>query len=213
MNKKPRKQFNGMLFGAQGSGKTIVLLEFILRYHRRFPWKRILIILPDDQEEKFDAVPEIFFEQVPTFTGIKKLIAGKKTIKRLRDYYLPDPEEIEVEERRNRPRFNGLIVYDDPGVYLGRFPEPQYELMGRRRQLNADMLSAFPGIRKKAPPGYYGYATHIYLSETTDSPDDLVNELPEDKREEFLAMYRSVQQEAKNNPYHMEELVIRKIVD
>lgn len=206
-----RKQFNAMFFAAQGAGKTIQFLKLVLRYHKAHPVKRILFLLPDDQEEKFDSVPEIYTQEIPTFTGIKKVIAGKSTIKWMRDFYLPDPETISREDRKRIPKLNALVALDDPAVYLGRYPEPLYDMFGRRRQLNADFLSAFPGIRKKAPPGYYGYCTHLFLGQTTDSPKDLVDELPLDKQEEFMEMYNRVQLLSKADKYHMEEMVVRGI--
>jgi len=212
-----RKQFNKMWFGAQGAGKTGDLILLNLKYVEFNPHKRSLFILPDDNEAKFDPVPEIEVWEIPTFTGIKKLFAGKKTLEWIRNYFIPDPFKLSKEQReylkKNPRRFDGIINLDDPGTYIGSRPEDLYELFSRRRQLNADFVSTFPGVRKKAPPGYYGYATHIRLYETTDSIKYLLEEIAEDKREELLEMYRRVQAQAKIDQYHWEELIIREIRD
>lgn len=212
-----RKQFNAIWFGAQGSGKTRELIRFVLRYMELNPHKRVLFIIPDDMEEKLDPIPEIDLFDIPTFTGIKKIIAGKKTIEWMRNYYLPEPETLTKEQReylkKHPRRFNGLGIFDDPGAYIGSNPQNLYEMFSRRRQLNWDFISTFAALRKKAPPGYYGFATHLRLWETTDTPEELIKELAADKREEFLQMYNRVQAQAKTNKYHSEELVIRSIRD
>jgi len=212
-----RKQFNAIWFGAQGSGKTRELIKLILEYTAVNPKKRALFIVPDDLEPKLDVVPEIEIYDIPTFTGIKKLLAGKKTIEWMREYYLPDPSKLNRKQRdylkENPRRFNGVVALDDPGTYIGSRPEDLYEMFSRRRQLNADFISTFPGLRKKAPPGYYGYATHLRLWETTDTPEELVKEIAADKRDEFLELYARVQAGAKSNPYFSDEMVIRPIRD
>lgn len=210
-----RKQFNYIWIGAQGSGKTLRLIELILAYTQFNPSKRVLILLPDDMEEKFDAIPEIELHEVPTFTGIKKLFAGKKTIEWIRNYYIPDPITLTKQQRaylkKHPRRFNGLICLDDPGVYIGNNPTHLYEMQGRRRQMNADFISTFPGLRKKVPPSYTGYATHIRLWQTTDTPDEFVKDMAEDLREEFMELYRSVQLEARKNKYHSAQMILRAI--
>lgn len=204
-----RKQFHTGFFGGQGSGKTTFMIQQALKYYKA-TGKRILFGLPDDQEEKFDPVPEISENQIPNFTGIKKIILSNAVIERMRNYYLPEPTEVPTAVAKKR-KFHGLFCLDDPGTWLPKYPDSFYKLISRRRQLNMDIISAFPGLKSKAPASYYGYLTHIELWQTGDSPRTLMDELAPNMQNKFLRLYNHVQSEAdKNQHYHL-GMVIRKI--
>lgn len=204
-----RKQFHVGFFGAQGSGKTTFMIERALHYFKG-SGKRVLFGLPDDQEEKFDVVPEITENEIPTFTGIKKIILSYPIIERIKNFYLPEPTEVPTHIAKQR-KFNGLFCLDDPGTYLPKYPDALYKLCGRRRQLNLDLISAFPGMKSKAPASYYGYLTHLELWQTGDSPRTLMDELAPNMQGKFLRLYNHVQSETEKNQYYHLGMVLRKI--
>lgn len=204
-----RKQFHVGCFGAQGTGKTSFMIKKALEYHKG-TGKRILFGIPDDQEEKLDPVPEISEKEIPSFTGIKKIILTYAVIDRMKQFYLPEPTAVATNVAKKR-KFHGLFCIDDPGTWLPRYPESFYQLLSRRRQLNMDIISAFPGLKSKAPASYYGFLTHIELWQTADSPRTLMDELAPNMQGRFLRLYNHVQKESENNMYYHLGMVIRKI--
>ena len=197
-----RKQYNNILFGGQGSGKTILLLEMIIAYQESNPEKRQLLILPDDSEEKFDGVEEISINEVIKFEGIKKIIVN--------DLQIFDYLYKWFVDSKNR-KFKGQIIMDDAGVLLDRRNENVLNFMRRRRQANADIITVFHGLRNELPPSFFAYTNKIVLFQTGDTPKEMMKLLPPIKQEAFLEVYDRVQREAEVNPYYKEEFILRDI--
>jgi hypothetical protein len=203
-----RKQFNIVMFGGNGCGKTTKLLEVIDAYLDANEWKRVLIITPDDSEEKLEFIEEIQVEDLRTFKGLKKLIVSNaKIFTTLKDVYLPHAKS----DKANSIKFNGLLVVDDAGVILDRRNEEVLDFFRRRRQANVDILTIFHGLRNEVPPSFFAYVTDLIIFQTADNHKKTLDLLPMDKQESFMTAYTRVQSCAKQNPYYCEQLKLREI--
>lgn len=199
-----RQQKMVVLFGTNGTGKTTYMLRLALNYlkiNARFG-KRVLCLIPDDGEKKYDVIKELTLEEgvLNSFEGIGKLYAEDKSI---------FSELYRIFTARNSQGLKGLCVFDDLGVMLNRRPEEALKMLRRRRQMNMDMIWNFHGLTTDMPRSFLGYATDMVLFKTTDDPSDLIYKLPPEKRDEFLKVYNRVQAETKNNPFYFEEFNIR----
>src|ERR1700692_1638944 len=78
----PRKQFNVAMFGGNGTGKTTEEIKICVEYADANPDKRILFLLPDDGERKFDPVQEIepTDEALRNFRGMAKVFAEDRKV-------------------------------------------------------------------------------------------------------------------------------------
>lgn len=217
-----RKQINDVLFGGNGSGKTTLVLQIVADYIEKNPEKRILFILPDDQEKKLRWIEEIPLNGLETFTGIKKMIIEEEQFfGRLIDKIAPphapkcgyhNGDLCNCGARDKGLRFDGLMVIDDPNKYMSRRPKDVLRLFVRRRQPNLDMLWCFHGLRNVVPPSFYTYVTRLIIFQTSDDYGPTYDLLPENKREEFLDIYRRVQRIADTeDPHYCEELILRRI--
>jgi hypothetical protein len=196
-----RSQFNHVIIGANGTGKTTFSFEVAIEYLNQDHRKRILFIVPDDSEEKLDNIEEISFNQIKNFSGVKKFVAENEKIF---DKFLEIFADREF-------KFNGLIICDDLGVILSRRPNPVLRLLKRRRQSNIDFLWSFHGLRCEVPPSFYTYVNNIYLFSTSDNHEETLKELPHNKKDSFENMYFRVQKEAENKFNYFEELIINPI--
>lgn len=204
---KYRKQFNRVLIGGNGSGKTTLEIEIMIDYAKKNKWKRQLLLVPDDGEDKFDDVEEIeaTAQALRTFTGIKKIIVEDVKIFDL---------ILQVYTDKSQPgysKFNGLLICDDMGVMLSRRPEQVIKLFKRRRQANIDFLWAFHGLSTDVPKSFWGYVSSLILLQTSDNHEDTMKKLALDKQAEFLDIYKRVQVEAKRVPWYCEELILREL--
>jgi len=148
-----RKQFNDIVIGGNGSGKTTFEIKVCLEYIKHSPDKRVLFIIPDDSEEKLDIVPEITVDELKDFKGIVKLIAeNDKIFSQILDFFSD-----------KKQRFNGLVIADDCGVFIKRRPENVLRLFKRRRQLNNDFLWSFHGFNTEMPRSFFTYVNMIYI--------------------------------------------------
>lgn len=198
-----RKQFNDAVFGGNGSGKTTFMIKVAISYMKKYTKKRVLFIIPDDSESKLDVVPEISVEEIGTFQGIAKLIVEDDSVfEYILNYF-----------GNKKNKFNGLMIIDDPGVFLKRRPERVLKLFRRRRQVNIDFLWGFHGLKTEMPPAFFAYLNRIYLLETSDNHKYTMDLLPDAKKTEFEQKYQKVQNlAAQGVKYHMEEIVIRSTV-
>lgn len=204
-----RQQFNTVLFGTNGTGKTTFMLEIAIEYIKNNPGKNVLFVLPDDSERKYDSIPLINSRDLYNISGIYKIYAdeykeetGKTVYESIYNYF------VKTGAKR---KFNGLLVNDDCGVLWNRRPEDVLKLFRRRRQANMDVLSNFHGLTTDMPPKFLGFITSLILFKTGDSHIDTMNKLPALKQKEFEEMYFRVETETEKNPFYKEELIIRKI--
>jgi hypothetical protein len=199
-----RQQFNTVVFGTNGTGKTTFMLELACTYIEANPSKNVLFILPDDAERKYDPIPEIHPLRLSEISGMYKVYAdkvkGKETI-----YDLMYKNFVEGSRK-----FNGLIINDDCGVLWNRRPEDVLTFMRRRRQSNADIISNFHGLTTDMPRAFFTYLTSLVLFKTGDNHTDTRDKLPYLKQDEFEEMYFRVENEAKTNRFYREELSLRE---
>lgn len=204
--RKVRKQFNDVIFGGQGTGKTTFQVELIIEYAEKNPDKRVLLILPDDSEDKFDPIEEVAYRDVRRVKGIRKVIVDNMNI--FTDLY---NWHVNDKHPQYTGRFRGLIIADDAGVLIKRRDENVLKFMRRRRQANADIITSFHGLRNEIPPSFFGYVNRMVIFNTTDSPEETIKLLPPNKQMEFIQVYERVQKIAQTNPYYKEEFILRNI--
>jgi hypothetical protein len=193
-----RKQFNHIIIGGNGSGKTTFFIKIAIKYFELNPKKRILFLMPDDSEKKLEKIKEINFEQITKFSGISKMIVDNdKIFSKILDIF------------GSGTPFNGLIVCEDPGVYLGRRPENVLKLFKRRRQTNIDFLWSFHGFNTEMPRSFFTYVNSVFLFETSDNHEWTKKLLPIDKQDEFEEKYKKIQEISKTKKYQCLELIIR----
>ena len=204
-----RKQFNNVYIGSNGTGKTTLLIKIAIAYLEANPSKRILIILKDDDEEKFWDIEEIEKEEVLNFEGVKKLI-----IESHKDFeYITAQFKSRKDKYGNRliNKFNGLFICDDLGAAMNRRPDDILNMFKRRRQINIDFIWAFHGLRTDVPPAFYTYVNTLCLFRTSDNHTHTMAELPADKAPIFEAVYNRVQEKTETEPHYCEEIIINPL--
>jgi hypothetical protein len=194
-----RQQKAVLFFGTNGTGKTTKMLLGAASFLKSNPHKRILALLPDDGERKFDIFREVRpnINDLREFEGLGKIYCeDRKVLKLIYKTYT----------ERDKPPFSGLMIFDDPGVILNRRPEEALLLLRRRRQMNADMFWNFHGLHTDMPRAFFTYTTDIVLHRTQDDHHDTLNKLPENKQAAFEQMYRRVQKISEQDKYYAEQL-------
>jgi len=199
-----RQQKMVLFFGTNGTGKTTKMLSLGLDYLQANykTDKRVLCILPDDGERKYDVIKEIMpvKEDLQNFKGIAKVIAeDRKVFETVLKSYTD----------KGQQRFNGLCIFDDLGVILNRRPEEALNLLRRRRQANMDMFWNFHGLTTDMPRSFFAYATDIVLFKTGDNHEDTMYKLPANKQKEFEDMFFRIEEKTKENPFYCEQLKLR----
>lgn len=205
-----RKQFNDVWIGANGSGKTTKLMRLAFLYAMANELKRVCFLLLDDNEEALWELSEIEREELLYFQGIKKMILeSEEDFVYITDLFKPVINDITgLKEFR---RFNGLFICDDLGSMLKRRPTEIIALFKRRRQPNIDFAWSFHGLRTDVPPAFYTYVNRIVLFRTSDSHEYTMEQLPENKRDEFLDVYRRVQRITETDPHYCEEIILNPL--
>lgn len=211
-----RKQFNDVLIGGNGCGKTTLQFQIAMNYleesyseYFKTYLKRILFLIPDDAEDKLANVTEIDLNQLESFVGIKKIILDSyRDFGFICDTYKPIKDEL---GNRVTKKFNGLFCCDDLGTIMNRRPEEILKLFKRRRQPNIDFLWAFHGLRTEVPPAFYTYVNRIILFRTSDNHEPTLKALPEGKQELFMEVYRRVQKISEKEPHYCEEIEINPL--
>lgn len=205
-----RKQFNHVIIGSNGSGKTYLAMKIAAAYAKSYPNKRILFILSDDGEKKLANIKEITKDQLLSFTGIKKIIIDNQKdfefIANTFKSYFDESKGVRVQRE-----FNGLMVCDDLGGVMNRRPEEILRFFKKRRQPNIDFLFIFHGLRADVPPSFYTYVNHIILFRTSDNHEQTKKELPIHIRDEFERVYQYVQKKTLTHPHFCQEIVVNPL--
>lgn len=199
--KDTRKQFNDIVIGTNGTGKTSYIIEIVIRLLEYFPDKRCLFVVPDDMEEKLMEIEEIEVDQLTTFTGIKKIVVTDV------DFF----DVLYTEYVEKQKRFNGIIVWDDMGVILNRRQENLGKLFKRRRQINLDQIWSFHDLHADVPKQFFGFVNRIHLFRTTAEHESFAKNINAAKRKEFEQMYFRVQAKSEKEPQYMEEFLLNRI--
>ena len=197
-----RKQFNHLVFGGNGSGKTTWLIEVAIAYAEANEAKRVLWVLPDDSESKLDAIPEIELDDLPYFIGMAKIIVQDDSFFKEFLAFFSDKDN----------NFDGLVICDDCGVFIARRSNNILSLFRRRRQLNVDFIWSFHGFNTEVPKSFITYVNSIFIMETSDNPDWTIKQLAEEKQIEFKEKYDKIQNFVKKGiKYKCEELILRDL--
>lgn len=181
-----------------------------IKYMESNPLKRVLFAIPDDAEEKLWNIQEIDKEEILYFEGAKKIIIDEEAdFDYMAKLFLPEVSET---GERIINRFNGLICCDDMGTNISRRPVNILKLFKRRRQPNIDFTWSFHGLKTDVPPAFWTYVNNLILFRTSDPHEYTMECLPENKRDEFLEMYRRVQKISETKPHYCEQLIINSLI-
>ncbi len=196
------KQFNMVMFGTNGTGKTTefidIMSNYIIEKEKLGMKKNLLLCVPDDTEKKYDWLPEIEMQDIHGDFGLAKIICNvnlDKSDKKSRTVYQTIYENYAAKRRQ----FNGIVCNDDMGVLMSRRPNDILAMNGRRRQMNLDLLWCFHGLTTDCPPSFIKTVTEIVLFKTTDDHKDTMNKISSDKRQSFEDTYFKVQAYANGN--------------
>lgn len=188
------KQFNTLLFGTNGTGKTTVMLdlfyEYMLAKESLGVVKNGLFLMPDDAESKYDDIPEINVNDLGGNFGIAKIICdvnATSSDKKAKSIYTEIYERYACKKRK----FDGLIVNDDMAMLMNRRPNDIITMCSRRRQMNLDLLWNFHGLTTDCPKAFWRYVTSIILFKTADDYTDTYEKIS--KPAEFEKLYFEVQ--------------------
>lgn len=218
MNDEAIKQFNVVIFGTNGTGKTTEFIDIGTQYIQAKESigleKNFLLCVSDDNEKKYDWLPEIDIRDVHGDFGLAKVICNvniDKNDKKTKTIYQTIYENYALKKLQ----FNGMIANDDMGVMMSRRPNDVLTMMGRRRQMNLDLLWCFHGLTTDCPPAFIRTLTQIVLFKTTDNHKDTMDKLGTDKAKEFERVYFKVQAysngnmlDAKGNIVHDKRLAV-----
>lgn len=190
------KQFNEILFGTNGTGKTTEMLNIFNSYmdgkESIGQEKNALFLMPDDSEKKYDGIPEIHINDIHGDFGIAKLICNvnfDKSDKKTKTIYELLYERYALAKRQ----FNGIVINDDMGGLMSRRPNDILTMLSRRRQMNMDLIWNFHGLTTDCPKAFFRTVTGIILFKTTDDHTDTMNKIGRDKHDMFKEAYFEVQ--------------------
>lgn len=141
------------IIGTNGTGKSTFCKRMIQRTLDN--GGRALVITPHDMEWLDVEWIELSDRKaVHQFTGIRKVIYEKDTLQNILSSYK-----------------NGLIVFDDCGVYFNaKIPDLLRVLFISRRQKNLNQIVVGHGFTQ-IPPIFFTFTSHFVLFRTTDKVD------------------------------------------
>ena len=193
-----RQQFNTIIIGTNGTGKTSLLLKIISAYGAQK--KRVLLLDNDGLERKYSKIDIIEESELIRFTGTKRLfIDDINFFVRFKNVFF---------NREKRVMFNGLLVDDDAGTHLSRRDEILLEILRRRRQANLDVITVFHGL-SEVPPSLWTFCTSLILFKTVDGYERLEKNLPSNRINDFKVLVKKVNEH--KSPFYFEELKFKEI--
>jgi len=176
------------ILGTNGTGKTFLANEFVQNEINN--GGKVLIVTMHENE--WLNVPELV-----TFnnweTGARKLIL------------IPGEEDATI-KRISEKFFNGLLVFDDCGAYLGSKPPKFFNvLMVKRKQLMCDILFSAHSFRN-LPLSIFSYNPTLLLKNTTSGIDHERERILKDNDvlDKVVKAMKRIKKEIKKNPYYYE---------
>lgn len=137
------------IVGTNGTGKTYLANQFVENELKR-GGKVLTVTSHDNEWEQFDDITTF-----ADFTG-----GGKRLV------IYPDEEQATI-KRISEKYYNGLLVLDDCGGYLGDKPPKAFkQLMINRKQLMLDILFTAHSLRD-LPKAIFSFNPVLILKNTT----------------------------------------------
>lgn len=173
--------------GTNGTGKTYLANEFVQNELKNNG--KVLVVTTHDNE----------WTNLEDLTTFNNFDSGAK---RLLMY--PD-EENDTIRRVSEKFYNGLLVLDDCGGYLGNNPPKFFKtLMINRKQLMLDILFTAHSLRD-LPKAIFSFNPVIILKNTTAGIEGREKILEANGvREKFEKAQKDIKKKIKKNPYYYE---------
>ena len=172
------------IVGTNGTGKTYMANEFVENELKR--GGKVLVVTSHDNEW-------VQFEDLITFDRFAS--GGRRLL------MYPD-EENETIRRISEKFYNGMLVLDDCGGYLGNNPPKFFkQLMINRKQLMIDILFTAHSLRD-LPKAIFSFNPVIILKNTTAGIEGREKILAANGcLEKFERVQAQIKKEVKKNPY------------
>jgi hypothetical protein len=146
------------IVGAVGTGKTTFLRESVVM-PMVAAGHRALIVTPDAKEWS-DIEILTSYEDIATFTGIKRMIYKDGRLEKIREYYS-----------------NGVLVFDDCRLYINAQSDDFMRwLQIRRRHQGIDLFSVFHSLAQ-IPPIYFTFISNLVLFHSLGNIKKRTNEI------------------------------------
>jgi hypothetical protein len=172
-----------VIVGAVGTGKTTFLRENVVMPMVK-AGHRALIVTPDAKEwSDIDFLTN--YEDIATFTGIKRMIYKYGRLEKIRDFYN-----------------NGILVFDDARLYINAQSDDFMRwLQIRRRHQGIDLFSVFHSLAQ-IPPIYFTFISNIVLFHSLGNIKKRTNEIDDYILAEIAKAKAEILNEVnKGNPY------------
>ena len=173
------------IVGTNGTGKTYLANEFVKKELSK--GGKVLVVTSHD-DEWVDA------DDLTTFNdfdeGLKRIVM------------YPDEEQATI-KRVSEKFYNGLLVLDDCGGYLGDKPPKAFkQLMINRKQLMLDILFTAHSLRD-LPKAIFSFNPVILMKNTTAGIEGREKILAANGAlEKVEKAQRNIKKEIKKNPYY-----------
>ena len=179
------------IVGTNGTGKTYLANEFVKNELSK--GGKVLIITSHDNEWTQ-------FEDLKTFNDFN--VGGKKIV------MFPD-EEKETLRRVSEKFYNGLLVLDDCGGYLGNNPPKSFkQLMINRKQLMIDILFTAHSLRD-LPKAIFAFNPVLILKNTTAGIEGREKILAANGALETVEKaMKKIKSKSKKNPYYHKKITL-----
>ncbi len=173
------------IVGTNGTGKTYLANEFV--QNELSNNGKVLVVTSHDNEWTN-------FDELKTFNNFSS--GGKKIV------MYPD-EEQETIKRVSEKFYNGLLVLDDCGGYLGDKPPKSFkQLMINRKQLMIDILFTAHSLRD-LPKAIFSFNPVIILKNTTAGIEGREKILMANGAlEKIEKAQKEIKSKIKKNPYY-----------
>ena len=172
-----------VIVGVNGTGKTTFLRENIVIPMSK-AGNRVLIVTPDICEWN-DISLLNNYEEIATFTGIKRMIEKKGRLEKIKKYYS-----------------DGVLIFDDCRMYINAQSDDFMRwLQIRRRHVGIDFFSVFHSL-EQIPPIYFTFISRIILFHSLGNIKKRGNEIDDYILAEIAKAKAEILNEVnKGNPY------------
>ena len=190
MEGNKRYAISSIICGINGTGKTTLLKRILSEMVQS--GNRVLVVTPDPIEWK-EAFPIRQWEELYTFTGMRRIVYSESTMNNIRKYYS-----------------NGVLVLDDCRTYIrAQSNDFMQWLQIRRRQSGIDLFSVFHGLTQ-VPPVYFTFATNLILFYTKDNIKRRGDYVDDSDFEAIQDAKRRIEKKIDINPYAYEIVKLDK---